>query len=71
MVLHDINLSTKYADYLFAMKDGTLIKQGTPSEIITEDTIRKIYGIDSVIIRDPISDSPFVIPVSAHDNYLS
>lgn len=71
MVLHDINLSTKYADYLFAMKDGALIKQGTPSEIITEDTIRKIYGIDSVIIRDPISDSPFVIPVSAHDNYLS
>ena len=71
MVLHDINLSTKYADYLFAMKDGKLIKQGTPSEIITDDTIKEIYGIDSVIIPDPISNSPLVIPVSAHDNYSS
>jgi iron complex transport system ATP-binding protein len=53
------------------VKDGKLIKQGTPSEIITDDTIKEIYGIDSVIIPDPISNSPLVIPVSAHDNYSS
>jgi iron complex transport system ATP-binding protein len=67
MVLHDINLSTKYADYLFAMKNGQLIKEGTPNEIITEATIKEIYGIDSVIVEDPLTCSPLVVPISAHD----
>lgn len=67
MVLHDINLSTKYADYLFAMKKGHLIKEGTPSEIITAETIKEIYGIDSVILSDPLSNTPMVVPVSSHE----
>jgi len=67
MVLHDINLSTKYADYLFAMKNGHLIKEGTPNEIITEENIKEIYGINSVIVSDPISGDPLVVPISSHD----
>ncbi|WP_044913735.1 ABC transporter ATP-binding protein [Butyrivibrio sp. WCE2006] len=67
MVLHDINLSSKYADHIFAMKDGHLLTEGTPEEIITEATIRDIYGINSVVIKDPLSGSPFIIPVSSHD----
>ena len=67
MVLHDINLSTKYADYLFAMKAGQLIKEGTPAELITVDNIREIYGIESVVCPDPISGTPLVVPVSSHD----
>ena len=66
MVLHDINLSTRYADYIFAMKDGKLIHQGKPNDIITAESIKEIYGLDSVIINDPISNSPYVIPISKH-----
>lgn len=68
MVLHDINLSTKYADYIFAMKNGKLILEGNPNESITTETIREIYGIESMIINDPISNSPLVIPISSHDH---
>jgi iron complex transport system ATP-binding protein len=64
MVLHEINLSSRYADYLFAMKSGQLIFQGTPEEIVTPDNMRAIYGIDSVILDDPVSHSPFMVPVS-------
>lgn len=64
MVLHDINLSTRYADYIFAMKDGKLIEQGKPNEVITVENIRKIYGLESTIINDPVSNSPMVIPKS-------
>lgn len=64
MVLHDINLSSRYADYLFAMKNGKLLCHGTPKEIITSENINAIYGLDSIIIEDPISKSPFMIPVS-------
>ena len=67
MVLHDINLSSKYADYIFAMKDGHLLKEGKPEEIITPETIKEIYGLDSVVITDPVSNSPMIIPISSHD----
>lgn len=69
MVLHDINLSTRYADYIFAMKAGKLIRQGTPKEVITVENIKEIYGLDSEIIIDPVSHSPYMIPISKHDCY--
>lgn len=67
MVLHDINLSSKYADYIFAMKNGHLIKEGEPADIITPETIREIYGLKSVVVTDPVSNSPMIIPISSHD----
>ncbi|MDR2656849.1 MAG: ABC transporter ATP-binding protein, partial [Oscillospiraceae bacterium] len=57
MVLHDINLSARYAQHIFAMKDGRLIAQGSPREVITTENIRNIFGLDSVVIQDPVSHS--------------
>lgn len=62
MVLHDINLSARYADYIFAVKKGKLIAQGTPAEVITEDLIYKVFGLSCSVIKDPVSGSPFIIP---------
>ena len=64
MVLHDINLSARYADHIFAMKNGQLIARGTPEEVITTGNIKEIFDIDSVIIDDPVSHSPMMVPVS-------
>lgn len=55
MVLHDINLSARYADYIFAMYQGRLEAQGAPLKIITPGLIKKIYGLDCQIIPDPVS----------------
>lgn len=66
MVLHDINLSARYADYLFAMKDGKLISQGPPQEIITPELMNHIYGLDCMVIEDPVSKTPFIIPRGRH-----
>ncbi|MDF2803951.1 MAG: transporter related [Anaerocolumna sp.] len=62
MVLHDINLSARYADYIFAVKKGNLIAQGVPNEIITEDLMKQVFGLDCAVIKDPVSDSPFIVP---------
>ncbi len=63
MVLHDINLAARYADYLFAMKQGQLIREGKPADIIDEALIREVYGMESRIITDPVYGTPNVIPV--------
>lgn len=66
MVLHDINLAARYADYLYAMKNGNLIAQGSPSDIVTEKLIMDVFGMKSRIISDPVSKSPYVIPIGRH-----
>lgn len=66
MVLHDINLSARYADYMFALKDGRLISQGTPEEVIQEETIWKVFSLTCKVMKDPVSQSPFIIPIGRH-----
>ena len=68
MVLHDINLSAKYADYLFAVKKGKLIAQGSPEAVITEPLIRELYGLNCVVIVDPVSGSPMIVPIGRYHN---
>ncbi|MCG7378100.1 ABC transporter ATP-binding protein [Paenibacillus sp. ACRSA] len=62
MVLHDINLSARYADYIFALHTGKLVAEGTPSEVITSGQVKNIFGLDCTVIEDPISRSPLVVP---------
>ena len=66
MVLHDLNLSARYADYLFAVKNGSLAAQGTPAEVITEELIKNIFNLDCQVIHDPISGSPMVVPIGRY-----
>lgn len=68
MVLHDINLSTRYADHIFAMKDGQLICEGSPRAVINEKTIREIYDLESIIIDDPFSGTPMAVPKGRYNS---
>ena len=63
-ILHDINLSIRYADHIFAMKKGQLLAEGTPGDIITTDLMKEVYGMESSIITDPETGDPYVIPRS-------
>lgn len=62
MVLHDINLSARYADHIFALHEGKLIAEGQPSEVITSEMVNRIFGLNCTVIQDPVSGSPFVVP---------
>lgn len=61
MVLHDINQSAYYSDVIAAMKDGKIITQGTPEEIITSEIILETYGIRLDV--EKINDKGFVLAV--------
>lgn len=68
MVLHDINLSARYADYLFAICEGKLEVEGTPREIISPKLIKKIFNLDCSVITDPVSNSPLIVPIGKYHN---
>lgn len=49
MVLHDINMASRYCDEIIALRDGSLIARGSPSDIMTPDHLKRIYGVDFTI----------------------
>ena len=47
--IHDLNLAAIYCDRLIALKDGSVVCTGTPHEVLTEETIRHIYGVSAAV----------------------
>lgn len=63
MVLHDLALACRYCDELVVMRDGAVVAQGTPAEVITEQLLWEVFGLRSRVIADPVSSRPLVVPV--------
>lgn len=61
MVLHDLNLASRFSDQLIAMKDGCLKYQGSPNEVMTPEILEDIFQIKSQLIADPISQKPILL----------
>src|ERR671921_1912112 len=58
MVLHDLNMAARYADHLVALTSGRVHATGTPAEVLTEESVRAVFGLDSRVIVDPTSGKP-------------
>ncbi len=65
-VLHDLNLACRYAQRLVAMRDGRIVAEGPPAEIVTEDLVRTVFDLDARVIDDPVSHTPLIVPVGRH-----
>ena len=63
MVLHELNQASRYSDRLIIMKQGTIISDGAPNEIIDQQTIESVYQIQCEIDLDPISNKPRIHPI--------
>nr|WP_254925710.1 MULTISPECIES: ABC transporter ATP-binding protein [unclassified Rhodococcus (in: high G+C Gram-positive bacteria)] len=61
-VLHDLNHACRYADHIIAMRDGAVVTQGPPAEIVTAELVESVFGLPCRIIDDPESHTPLVIP---------
>ncbi|MFJ7249590.1 ABC transporter ATP-binding protein [Kitasatospora sp. NPDC098652] len=61
-VLHDLNQAARYADHLVAMRDGRVVAEGPPGEVVTAELVREVFGLDSVVVPDPVTGTPLVVP---------
>ena len=61
-VLHDLNHACRYSSHLIAMRDGAIVSEGNPSAVVTEQLIADVFGLPSVIIKDPVSGTPLIVP---------
>ncbi|MFI0421289.1 ABC transporter ATP-binding protein [Spongiactinospora sp. 9N601] len=63
MVLHDLNLATRYSDNLIVMRSGSILAQGHPREVITAELLHEAFGLRARVIDDPVSDRPLIVPI--------
>ena len=58
MVLHDLNLASRFSDYIVAVNQGEIRASGTPKEVITQEVLKTVFQIDATIVEEPISKCP-------------
>ncbi|GIO14675.1 iron(3+)-hydroxamate import ATP-binding protein FhuC [Cohnella xylanilytica] len=62
MVVHDLNHAARYAQHLVALKKGTVLYEGDPTEVMTPEMLRVVFGIDADVIPDPRTGTPMCLP---------
>lgn len=63
MVLHDLNLATRYSDNLIVMRAGSILAQGHPRDVITAELLDEAFGLRAMVIDDPVGDRPLIVPI--------
>jgi iron complex transport system ATP-binding protein len=62
-VLHDLNHAARYGTHLVAMREGAVVAQGAPSDIVTAELVEEVFGLACVVGPDPVSGTPSVAPL--------
>jgi iron complex transport system ATP-binding protein len=63
MVLHDLNLATRYSDNLIVMREGSIRAQGHPRDVITAELLHEAFGLRAKVIDDPVGRRPLIVPI--------
>ncbi|MEV1289907.1 ABC transporter ATP-binding protein [Micromonospora sp. NPDC049679] len=63
VVVHDLTAACRYADHLVALHTGRVVAEGSPQEVVTPELVRRLYGVESVVVRDPAAGCPVVVPL--------
>jgi iron complex transport system ATP-binding protein len=70
MVLHDLSLAARYADSLVAMRDGRIVAQGPPRDVVTPELLADVFGLHAAVLPDPVSDGVLVVPIGTRHTRL-
>lgn len=62
-VLHDLNHASRFGTHLITMKDGTVVAEGRPSEIVTAELVEEVFGLRCLVVPDPVVGTPHVVPL--------
>ncbi len=60
--LHDINLASEFCDRLIVLRQGQVVADGTPSEVITPALLARVFGLDAWVRVNPATGRPHVLP---------
>jgi iron complex transport system ATP-binding protein len=66
LVLHDLNHACRYGHHLIAMREGAIVAEGPPVEVVTRRLVEDVFDLRCRVMPDPVSHTPMVIPIGRH-----
>ena len=64
-VMHDLNLTSMFADHVVLMANGRCLASGSPECVFTDQTLSTAYGCDLRVNTAPDSRVTYLLPHSA------
>lgn len=61
VILHDLNLASRYCNELIILQQGRIFTEGSPTSVLTTQTIKDVFGLETLIHSHPEQDYPVVI----------
>ena len=61
--VHDLNLAARYADHIFALRDGCIVASGSPASVLTVATLREVFHVETRIVHDDDSGVIYCVPL--------
>jgi len=67
IAMHDLNLAARFSDKIILLKKGEVYDDGDPRSVITQESIRSVYGVEAIVEEDNDNNGkkPHVIPLRA------
>ena len=61
-VLHDVNQACRFADHVIAMRNGAVVAEGAPADIVDAALIKEVFDLPCLVLPDPVTGTPMVVP---------
>ncbi|CAN5428459.1 ABC transporter ATP-binding protein [soil metagenome] len=55
VITHDLNLASEFADEIILLKNGAILAKGSPENVLTEENLREVFGVNVLLDANPLS----------------
>lgn len=62
LVLHDLNQAARFAGRIVALREGRIVADGPPAQVLTPGLIEDLFRVKASVITDPIAGTPICLP---------
>lgn len=62
VVMHELNIAAAFCDHLVMMREGMIVASGMPTDIMTPERLKQVFGLDAQVIPDPETGRPICVP---------
>lgn len=61
--MHDLNLAARYADAIFAVRDGKVVAAGSPEKVLTVETLGSVFDVEAKVLKDESTGALHCVPI--------
>jgi iron complex transport system ATP-binding protein len=70
-VFHDFNLAARYCDSAILLRNGKIFSIGKVDKVLTEENINKVFNVNVIVKKHPITDALYILPISTSHEVTS